>query len=144
MSDQPVSLTPTDYAALLGDIKQRVRHAQARAMLAVNAELIRLYWDIGALIHARQQQEGWGAAVIPRLTRDLHNELPEEKGFSERNIKRMLAFYREYAGLEFVPQPVALIEPGRLIWAIEGAQMTATQPSNNPIQVTSTCDGMAI
>ena len=64
MSDQPVSLTPTDYAALLGDIKQRVRHAQTRAMLAVNAELIRLYWDIGALIHTRQQQEGWCAAVI--------------------------------------------------------------------------------
>lgn len=50
----------------------------------------------------------------------------------------------DYAGLEFVPQPVAQIEPGRLIWAIEGVQMTATQPPNNPIQVTSTCDGMAI
>ncbi|WP_300434213.1 PDDEXK nuclease domain-containing protein [Zoogloea sp.] len=111
MSDQTIS-PPTDYAALLGDIKLRVRHAQTRAMLAVNAELIRLYWDIGALIHSRQQQQGWGAAVIPRLARDLHNELPEEKGFSERNIKRMLAFYREYADLEFVPQPVAQIEAG--------------------------------
>jgi len=111
MSDQAIS-PPTDYAALLGDIKLRVRHAQTRAMLAVNAELICLYWDIGALIHTRQQQQGWGAAVIPRLARDLHNELPEEKGFSERNIKRMLAFYREYADLEFVPQPVAQIEAG--------------------------------
>ena len=36
-----------------------------------------------------------GAGVIPRLSRDLHNELPEEKGFFGRNIKRMLAFYRE-------------------------------------------------
>ena len=34
-----------------------------------------------------------------RLAKDLHNELPEEKGFSERNIKRMLAFYREYPNL---------------------------------------------
>ncbi len=109
MSDQAIS-PPTDYAALLGDIKLRVRHAQTRAMLAVNAGLICLYWDIGALIHTRQQQQGWGAAVIPRLARDLHNELPEEKGFSERNIKRMLAFYREYADLEFVPRPVAQIE----------------------------------
>jgi len=98
------------YAALLTDIKQRIRHAQTRAMLAVNAELIRLYWEIGALIDARQRQEGWGAAVIPRLARDLHNELPEEKGFSERNIKRMLAFYREYPALEFVPPPVAQSE----------------------------------
>jgi predicted nuclease of restriction endonuclease-like (RecB) superfamily len=101
------AMQPDNYVALLGDIKQRIRHAQTRAMLAVNAELIRLYWDIGALIHLRQQQQGWGAAVIPRLARDLHNELPEEKGFSERNIKRMLAFYREYADMEFVPQAVA-------------------------------------
>ena len=109
MSEKPVKL-PADYAVLLADIKQRVRHAQTRAVLAVNAELIRLYWEIGALIDSRQQKEGWGAGVIPRLARDLHNELPEEKGFSERNIKRMLAFYREYPHLEFVPQAVAQIE----------------------------------
>jgi len=106
MSEHPRAL-PFAYAELLGNIKQRVRHAQTRAVLAVNAELIRLYWDIGALIDSRQQQEGWGAGVIPRLARDLHNELPEEKGFSERNIKRMLAFYREYPLLDFVPQAVA-------------------------------------
>ena len=100
-------IRPRDYAGLLADIRQRVRHAQTRAVLAVNGELIRLYWDIGALIDRRQRQEGWGSAVIPRLARDLHNELPEEKGFSERNIKRMLAFYREYPHLRFVPQPAA-------------------------------------
>jgi len=97
------------YRQVLADIKQRVRHAQTRAVMAVNAELIRLYWEIGALIDARQKQEGWGAGVIPALARDLHNELPEEKGFSERNIKRMLAFFREYPHLEFVPQAVAQI-----------------------------------
>ena len=101
---------PALYATLLADIKQRVQRAQVRAMLAVNAELIRLYWDIGRVIDERQQQEGWGAGVIPRLARDLHNDLPEEKGFSERNIKQMLAFYREYAQLSFVQQPAAQIE----------------------------------
>lgn len=76
-------------------------------MLAVNAELIRLYWEIGEVIDRRQRDQGWGSAVIPRLVRDLYNELPELKGFSERNIKRMLAFYREYSDLPFVPQAVA-------------------------------------
>ena len=109
MSDKSVKL-PADYTGLLADIKQRVRHAQTRAVLAVNGELIRLYWEIGALIDTRQKKEGWGAGVIPRLARDLHNELPEEKGFSERNIKQMLAFCREYPHLEFVQQPVAQIE----------------------------------
>lgn len=93
------------YANLLGDIKSRIRQAQNRAALAVNAELVRLYWDIGRLILARQQQEGWGAGVIPRLARDLHNELPELKGFSERNIKLMVQFYRCYPDAFQIGQP---------------------------------------
>jgi predicted nuclease of restriction endonuclease-like (RecB) superfamily len=99
----------TLYRDLLGDIKTRVRQAQHRAALSANAEMILLYWDIGRMIAARQKEEGWGTGVIPRLSADLKNELPEEKGFSERNIKRMLRFYREYAEVpEEVPQAVAL------------------------------------
>jgi hypothetical protein len=49
-----------DYAPLLAEIKARVRRAQTRAVLAVNAELIRLYWEIDGMIHQRQRQEGWG------------------------------------------------------------------------------------
>jgi type I restriction enzyme M protein len=74
------------FAALLADVKLRIQTAQTRAVLAANAELIRLYWDIGRMIDARQKLEGWGAGVIPRLAAELKNELPELKGFSERNI----------------------------------------------------------
>ncbi len=35
------------------------------------------------MIQQRQKAEGWGPAVIPRLARDIRNELPEVKGFSE-------------------------------------------------------------
>ena len=99
---------PPDYAVLLKEIKDRIAQAQTRAVLSVNAELVRLYWDIGRLIDSRQRQEGWGAAVIPRLARELKNELPEEKGFSERNIGRMIAFYREYPYTdEILPQAAA-------------------------------------
>lgn len=102
------------YSNLLSDIKERVRRAQHRAILAANAEMIVMYWDIGSMIASRQTSEGWGTKVIPRLAVDLKNELPEEKGFSERNIKRMLRFYREYPALpptvKLVPQAAALME----------------------------------
>lgn len=102
------SIVQTGFTALLADIKGRIQSAQTRAVSAVNSELVRLYWDIGKLIDERQQREGWGAAVIPRLAAELRNELPSLKGFSERNIKRMLAFYREYPDLcRLMPQPVA-------------------------------------
>ena len=95
----------SDFAALLADVKGRIQTAQTRAVLAVNAELVRLYWDIGQMIDGRQRREGWGAAVIPRLAKELKNELPELKGFSERNIDRMIAFYRAY------PDPAAFSPP---------------------------------
>lgn len=99
------------YRDLLGDIKTRVRQAQNRAALSANAEMILMYWDVGRMIAARQQQEGWGAGVIPRLAADLKNELPEEKGFSVRNLKLMVQFYQEYADMPLIGQrPVAQLE----------------------------------
>jgi len=99
---------PAGFPQLLSDVKLRIRTSQTRAMLSVNAEVLKLYWDIGQMIDRRQQKEGWGTSVIPRLSAELRNELPELKGFSERNIKRMLAFHRAYTVPDaFVPQAVA-------------------------------------
>src|ERR1044071_1556874 len=117
------------YAPLLADLKARVRHTQVRAALAASAEMIGLYWQIGHLIARVQEKEGWGAGVIPRLAKDLQAEFPEMEGFSERNLKRMIRFYREYSELEpigpqaatqlgeseKVPQPVAQIRGGDIV-----------------------------
>ena len=92
------------YLSLFSEIKFRIREAQIKATLAANAQMIRMYWDIGKMISQKQLKEGWGANVIQKLSIDLKNELPELKGFSERNLKYMLKFATEYA---FVQQPVA-------------------------------------
>ena len=84
------------YSALLLDIKKRIRHGQLKVAHSISTELTEMYWDVGCMIHERQQQQGWGAGIIPKLARDIVNEFPEIKGFSERNLKRMLRFYREY------------------------------------------------
>lgn len=99
------------YNGLLADIKNRIRHAQVRAAVSANAEMILMYWDIGRMIHQRQQMEGWGAGIIPKLAKDIRNELPEIKGFSERNIGYMVRFFREYGEPAILQQPVAKL-PG--------------------------------
>ena len=93
------------YNGLLAEIKDRIQTAQTRAMQAVNAELIQLYWQIGQLLAARQTQEGWGAGGIPRLAQDIRNELPEQKGFSERNLKLMMQLFRTYPRCSFRLRP---------------------------------------
>ncbi|HEY8782121.1 MAG TPA: DUF1016 N-terminal domain-containing protein [Mucilaginibacter sp.] len=84
------------YQSLLDDIKTRIRKSQVKAALSVNAEMITLYWDIGKLINQLQNEQGWGATVTARLANDIKNELPEIKGFSERNLKFMVQLYKEY------------------------------------------------
>jgi len=90
-------LIPTDYPALLGDIKQRIRAAQYEALKAVNKELIALYWDIGRMIVERQRAEAWGKSVVENLAADLRAEFPGISGFSAQNLWRMKQFYETYA-----------------------------------------------
>lgn len=84
------------YAALVGDIKQRIRSAQYKALKAVNRELIGLYWDIGEIIVTRQQEESWGKSVVETLSQDIREEFPKITGFSARNMWRMREFYITY------------------------------------------------
>lgn len=103
---------PPGYAALLKEIKERVRTAQVRASLAVNRELILLYWSIGRDILDRQRAEGWGAKIVDRLARDLGAEFPGVEGFSPRNLKYMRAFAEAWPDREFVQQAIAQLPWG--------------------------------
>lgn len=67
-----------------------------RAALAVNRELVQLYWSIGRDIVIRQDREGWGSGVIDRLSADIRAAFPGIEGFSNSNISRMRAFYRAW------------------------------------------------
>jgi predicted nuclease of restriction endonuclease-like (RecB) superfamily len=113
MNDQPITLTPTPagYADWLAELKTRIHNAQQRATLAVNRELVLLYWQMGRDILARQSQQGWGAKVIERLAHDLHTAFPDMKGFSRANLMYMRAFAQAWPDAEIVQQAV-----GQLPW----------------------------
>lgn len=100
------------YKDLLGEIKKKVKSAQLKAAVAVNKELIQLYWDIGNSVLEKQETEGWGSKVIERLAKDLRSSFPNMKGFSPRNIQYMVTFAREYPKTPITQQPVAQIPWG--------------------------------
>ena len=109
----PPSFTepPTGYADWLSDLKTRIHSAQQRAALAVNRELVLLYWQIGRDILARQASQGWGAKVIERLAHDLRAAFPDMKGFSRANLMYMRAFAEAWPDSAIVQQAV-----GQLPW----------------------------
>lgn len=109
----PISLEnhSVGYAEWLKDLKNRIQMAQQRSVLAVNRELILLYWQIGREILSRQDKAGWGAKVIERLAHDLRKSFPDMKGFSRANLMYMRAFAEAWSEEQIVQQPV-----GQLPW----------------------------
>jgi predicted nuclease of restriction endonuclease-like (RecB) superfamily len=98
---------PDSYGTLLQDLKERIQNAQLKAAVAVNRELILLYWDLGARIIAQQNEEGWGTKVIDRLAGDLHGAFPSMKGLSPRNLKYMRAFAQAWPDVSIVQAALA-------------------------------------
>ncbi|MEZ4772560.1 MAG: PDDEXK nuclease domain-containing protein [Bacteroidia bacterium] len=103
------------YKNLLDDIKKRIHQAQSKALYAISAEMILMYYDIGNMIIQRQKSEGWGKGVISKIANDLKNELSEVKGFSNRNLGYMVQFAREYSNVSILQQPVAKLPWGHTI-----------------------------
>ena len=68
------------YIQTLENIKSAIRKAQIKASLAVNSELVILYWNIGKIILQQQKEQGWGAKVIENISKDLQNSFPNMKG----------------------------------------------------------------
>ncbi|MDQ1353426.1 MAG: hypothetical protein QG657_3732, partial [Acidobacteriota bacterium] len=66
-----VKVLPEGYMDFLKSLKQRIKETQLKAAIAVNRELILLYWDIGRQILERQDKEGWGTKIIDKLAADL-------------------------------------------------------------------------
>ena len=121
MTDEPSSLIPTQqgYADWLAELKGRIHGAQQRAALAVNRELVGLYWQIGRDILARQAEQGWGTKVIDRLAHDLRTAFPDMKGFSPRNLKYMRAFAEAWPDAEIVQQAAAQLPWGHNLVLLE-------------------------
>jgi predicted nuclease of restriction endonuclease-like (RecB) superfamily len=106
-----LSPAPTGYAEWLAQVKERVHAAQQRAALAVNRELLQLYWQLGHDILDRQAREGWGGGIIDQVSADLRAAFPEMRGFSPSNLWNMRAFAEAW------PEPAILQQAvGELPW----------------------------
>lgn len=110
---------PADYAVWLAEIKARVHGERLRTVLAANASMVLLYWDIGYSILQRQSEQGYGTRVIDRLAGDLRTAFPEMKGFSPRNLKYMRAFAAVWLDRQVVQRSVAQLTWGQNITLLE-------------------------
>ncbi|OGN62283.1 MAG: hypothetical protein A3F40_02040 [Chlamydiae bacterium RIFCSPHIGHO2_12_FULL_27_8] len=96
-------IEPDGYAAVLESISNKIKAAQARAVKAINLELIQVYREIGKIIDEKQLTSAWGTSVVERLAIDLRKLFPNVRGFSSRNLwimKDLYVSYRDYEKLQ--------------------------------------------
>lgn len=97
------------YPPFLAEVLATVTTARLKAAQALNRELVALYWELGRLMSERQENAGWGDAVVDRLSRDLKREFPQMKGFSRRNLFKMKQMYDSYRSVGLSAAAAALI-----------------------------------
>lgn len=100
------------YKHLLTEIKHHISRSRVAAIQSVNRQLIQLYWEIGKLIHEKQEKHGWGKSIVERLSKDLQKMYPAKKGLSTRNLWEMRRFYHRYRDRPNLQQLVAEIPWG--------------------------------
>jgi hypothetical protein len=86
----------SDYTNQFTEVIQLIIQARTKAVKAANTELIMLYWSIGAYISKRVESEGWGQSVVVQLAKYIQHNNPELKGFSDKNLWRMMQFFETY------------------------------------------------
>jgi len=106
---------PTGYAGTLQDIKEHLRSARVRAVLAANPIVIEAYWHTGKIILQRQQEAAWGAKVIDRLSVDLRKAFPDMRGLSTRNLLSMKLFAEAFPDGPIAKRPVSQLGWGQII-----------------------------
>ncbi len=85
-----------EYGKLLKEIKEQIKVAQLKTVVAANSQMLWLYWQIGNFILESQNGIEQRAKIIENLALDIKKEFPELKGFSVRNLAYMRSFAASY------------------------------------------------
>ena len=96
-----------NYLNILQQLKERIRQARLRAVVAVNNELLAAFWEIGNTIRKQEKAEGWGNKTVERLANDLKTEFPDINGLFPRNLRYMREFVLAYPKFTILQRAIA-------------------------------------
>lgn len=105
----PIEALNDEYRDWLRQLKANIRSAQIKASIAVNEEMLILYWNIGKDISNKKMDAQYGSRFFEKLSRDLHSDFPDAQGFSETNLKYMKRFYQFYTEKMLLLAPDSVI-----------------------------------
>ena len=92
------------YREWISEVSKRFHQSQIKAMVKVNDEMLRFYWQLGKELHDRKDKFSYGQSFYKTISRDLSRELPDVKSFSETNLRYMQKFAELYSEVSNLPQ----------------------------------------
>ena len=122
ISNEDNNLLPNGYPEWQKSIEQLIEISKLRAAINVNADTLKLYWNIGNSILQKQKEKGWGKKVIEQLSKDLTNRFPNDRGYSIRNLKYMRQFSEAYPDFPILQVPLAKLK-GQAIRQVPHAKL---------------------
>lgn len=96
--------TMPNYLEWLHGLSVRYRASQIKAAAAVNTEMLKFYWSLGADIVRLESDQPWGSKFMQHLSEDIRREIPDAGCFSRINLYYMRWFFELYCMRPIVPQ----------------------------------------
>lgn len=90
----------TSTKSVFESLAQQIRTAKQSVYEFANRTLVDLYWQIGKVISRKVNEAEWGKGVVSQLAEFIAREIPDVKGFSDKNLWRMKQFYELYSSDE--------------------------------------------
>ena len=98
---------PSGYSEWRKKIVELIESSKLQTIFSINTQMLNLYWHIGNDIIKQQQALGWGKQVVAQLSKDLISKFPDDKGYSERNLRNMKRFAVAYPTFPIWQVPLA-------------------------------------
>ena len=77
-------------------IVELINNRKNNAYRKINEEMIQLYFEVGKYVNELKEKSTYGDKISEKVAEFLKNNYPELKGFTKRNIERMVQFYNAY------------------------------------------------
>ena len=97
MSNNIRNTDKQDFSPIVRAIGSDLEQTQVRVIASANADMLFHYWKVGHFILYLQKKEGWGSKVIDNLSKAIHSQYPDKKGYSARNLIYMCQFAKAYS-----------------------------------------------
>ena len=108
----------SNFSQIIKMIEKRKNNAYRK----INEEMILLYLEVGKFLYDMKENSSYGDKITTKAADFMKNNYPAIKGFTKRNIERMIQFYSTYKDDEIATPLVTQLSWTNNLLILSGAK----------------------